>query len=63
MQGVPPESIGFSFSTHPGPVLVVAKAEGRADVLIAFRLCRQDEDGSSIILWRLLKKTSAPFLK
>jgi hypothetical protein len=38
-------------------------AEGRADLLIAFRLCRKDEDGSLIILWKLLKKDSAPYLK
>ena len=48
----------------PGSTYVLRSvAEGRADVLIAFRLCRQDEDGSSIILWKLLKKTSAPLLK
>jgi hypothetical protein len=48
----------------PGSTYVLRSvAEGRGDVLIAFRLCRQDEDGSLIVLWKLLNKASAPFLK
>ena len=35
---------------------------GRADVLVAFRVVRVDTDGSAIILWKLLKKFSAPQL-
>ncbi len=31
---------------------------GRYDVLVAFRVVRQDDDGSVIILWKLLKKYS-----
>ena len=35
---------------------------GRTDVLVAFRVVRVDSDGSAIILWKLLKKFSAPQL-
>lgn len=48
----------------PGSTYVLRSvAEGRIDTLIAFRVCRKDEDGSLIILWRRLKKDSAPLLK
>jgi hypothetical protein len=48
----------------PGSTYVLRSvAEGRTDVLLAFRLCRRDEDGSLIILWKLLKKDSAPVLR
>lgn len=48
----------------PGSTYVLRSvAEGRADILIAFRVCRKDADGSLIILWRRLKKDSAPVLK
>ena len=30
------------------------------DVLVAFRIVRQDEDGSVILHWKLLKKFPAP---
>jgi hypothetical protein len=33
-----------------------------ADVLVAFKIVRQDEDGSLIIPWRLLEKYSVPKL-
>ena len=35
---------------------------GEADVLVAFKIERQDEDGSLIIPWRLLQKYSVPKL-
>jgi len=35
---------------------------GEADVLVAFKVVRQDEDGSLIIPWRLLEKYSVPKL-
>lgn len=35
---------------------------GQADVLVAFRVVRVDTDGSAIILYKLLKKFSAPHL-
>ena len=38
-------------------------AEGRADIVVAFRVDRQEEDGSLLILWKRLKKASAPLLK
>jgi hypothetical protein len=38
-------------------------AEGRADIVVAFRIDRQEDDGSLLILWKKLKKTSAPALK
>ena len=38
-------------------------AEGRADIVIAFRVDRQEDDGSLLILWKRLKKASAPMLK
>lgn len=48
----------------PGSTYVLRSvAEGRIDTLIAFRVCRKDEDESLIILWRRLKKDSAPRLK
>jgi hypothetical protein len=34
-----------------------------ADVLIAFRIVRKDADGSVVVLWKRLKKFSAPKLK
>jgi len=38
-------------------------AEGRAAIVVAFRVDRQEDDGSLLILWKKLKKTSAPVLK
>jgi hypothetical protein len=35
---------------------------GRSDVLVAFQVARQDDDGSVIIAWKLLKEFSAPKL-
>jgi hypothetical protein len=35
---------------------------GRSDVLVAFQVARQDEDGSVIIAWKLLKEFSTPKL-
>ena len=35
---------------------------GEADVLVAFKIVRQDEDGSLIIPWRLLQNYSVPKL-
>lgn len=35
----------------------------RSDVLVAFRLVRQDTDGSAIIAWKLLKRYPAPELR
>jgi len=38
-------------------------AEGRSDIVVAFRVDRQEDDGSLLILWKRLKKDSAPILK
>ena len=38
-------------------------AEGRADIVVAFRVDRQEDDGTLLILWKRLKKASAPILK
>ena len=35
---------------------------GESDVLVALRVVRKDTDGSVIIVWKLLKKYSAPEL-
>jgi hypothetical protein len=34
-----------------------------SDVLVAFRLLRQDADGSVVLLWKILKKYPKPALK
>ena len=34
-----------------------------ADVLVAFRVVRKDEDGSVVLLWKLLKKYPKPTLE
>jgi len=34
----------------------------RSDLLVAFRIVSQDEDGSVVIAWKMLKKFSAPSL-
>jgi hypothetical protein len=48
----------------PGSTYVLRSvAEGRSDILITFRVCRKDEDGSLIILWRRLRIDTAPILK
>ena len=48
----------------PGSTYVLRSiAEGRADLLVAFRILRQDEDGSLIILWKELKRSSARTMK
>ncbi len=48
----------------PGSTYVMRSiAEGRSDLLVAFRIFRQDEDGSVIILWKQLKKASADKMK
>ena len=31
-----------------------------SDVLVAFHVVRQDDDGSMILLWKMLKKFPAP---
>lgn len=35
---------------------------GRSDLLVAFRLMREDDDGSVIILWKMLKRFPVPEL-
>jgi hypothetical protein len=35
---------------------------GRSDLLVAFRLIREDSDGSVVILWKILKKFPVPEL-
>ncbi|HSB12396.1 MAG TPA: hypothetical protein VLM38_23110 [Blastocatellia bacterium] len=48
----------------PGSTYILrSMAEGRSDILVAFRVCRKDEDKSLIISWRRLKKDSAPVLQ
>jgi hypothetical protein len=34
-----------------------------SDVLVAFRVVRKDEDGSMVLLWKLLKKYPKPTLE
>jgi hypothetical protein len=34
----------------------------RSDLLVAFRIVRQDSDGSVVLLWKLLKKYPTPAL-
>jgi hypothetical protein len=59
---------GFTYKSvlpaAPGSTYALRSiAEGRADILVAFRIARQDDDGSLIILWKQLKRASAPKLK
>jgi hypothetical protein len=36
---------------------------GGSDVLVAFRVVRQDADGSVVLLWKMLKKFDKPVLE
>jgi hypothetical protein len=49
----------------PGTSITISSANvyQGADLLIAFRIIRQEEDGAVTILWKRLKKSSAPQLK
>jgi hypothetical protein len=61
------EANGFGYkSTLPaivnGTYVVRSIQFNRADVLVAFRVVRQDEDGSVTLLWRTLKQFPTPQL-
>jgi hypothetical protein len=49
----------------PGSNIVLSSANvyQGADLIIAFRIVRQEEDGIVTVLWKRLKKTSAPQIK
>lgn len=44
-------------------ILSSANAYSGADLIVAFRIIRQEENGAVTILWKRLKKSSAPELK
>jgi hypothetical protein len=64
---------GFEFenSTYAGRLPVVVKQTyavrsvdyDGSDVLVAFRVLRQDADGSVVLLWKMLKKFDKPVLE
>jgi hypothetical protein len=61
------ETDGFSYkATLPaivnGTYAVRSIEFNRADILVAFRVVRQDEDGSVTLLWRILKQFPTPQL-
>lgn len=62
-------SVGYKqpdfFRIIPGTSLVLSSANAYqgADLIIAFRIVRQEENGALTILWKRLKKASAPELK
>lgn len=58
---------GFSYKSRQplkakNTYLLRSVSYGRSDLLVAFRLIREDTDGSAVILWKILKRFPVPVL-
>jgi hypothetical protein len=65
--GVGFEVNGFSYNSRQAlkaknTYLLRSISYGRSDLLVAFRVIREDLDGSAVILWKILKRFPVPEL-